>query len=241
MYYLPYLPKLYHGEHIPFHYILMVGYDDDEQCVTILDCGRSEAQQLPYEELRLAWDCRYVGLSEPNTVCTIRMHSEQNKYQIAQEAFARKSAGFLHPPVGFLGYRGFEKFIQDLPNWRRELSKEDYDRQLMHMVEFYGTVPIVPNALRGIDEPDALPFHGGFDKAELVLKLLGEEYGDQSMLEASVVFGKGSAVISEIKDVIVDDLTGKDDRTDEFPRLYTDVMNITRDGFLCLEQGAKNC
>ncbi|MDO5575276.1 MAG: BtrH N-terminal domain-containing protein, partial [bacterium] len=42
MYYLPYLPKLYHGDHIPFHYVMMVGYDDEEQCVTVFDCGRKE-------------------------------------------------------------------------------------------------------------------------------------------------------------------------------------------------------
>ncbi len=235
MYYLPYLPKLYHGDHIPFHYIMLVGYDDEEQCATVFDCGRSEAQQLPYEELRLAWDCGYPGLSNPNTVCTIRMHSEKSKYQIAKEAFAQKSAAFLHPPIGFVGGRGFEKFIKDLPNWKRELSKEDYDKQLTHMVEFYGTVPMLPNALRGIEEPDTLPFHGGFDKAELVLKMLGEEYGDRSMQEAADIFGKGSAVIAEIKEVIVEYLTGKEDRTEEFPRLYTDVMNITKAGFQRLE------
>ena len=235
MYYLPYLPKLYHGAHIPFHYIMMVGYDEEEQCIMLYDCGRQDMQKLSYEELRHAWDCSYPGLSKPNTVCVIRMHSEKNQYQIAKEAFAKTSNGFLHPPVGFVGYRGFEKFIMDLPNWKKDLSKEDYDRQLAHMVEFYGTVPTVPNALCGIQEPDALPFYGSFDKMECVLNMLGEEYGDQKMTEAAHIFGKGAACISEIKDIIVDYLTGVNDRTDEFPRLYTEIKNILTDGFSCLE------
>lgn len=32
MYYLSHYPKFYNKEHIPIHYILMVGYDDEEQC-----------------------------------------------------------------------------------------------------------------------------------------------------------------------------------------------------------------
>ena len=236
MYYLPYFEKLYHADHIPFHYVMMVGYDDEKKCVTINDCGRKESQLLPYEELRLAWDCGYPGLSNPNTVCVVRMNSKKNQYQIAKEAFAKEAEAFLHPPVGFVGYRGFEKFIKDLPNWKKELSKEDYDKQLAHMVEFYGTVPGVPNALRGIDEPDALPFHGGFDKIARVLTMLGEEYEDQAMQDAATILIQGADVISEIKDVIVDYLTGKEDRTEEFPRLYTEVMNITKSGFERLER-----
>lgn len=235
MYYLPYLPKLYHGDHIPFHYVMMAGYDDQEQCVTVFDCGRKEPQKLPYDELRMAWNCSYPGLSDANTVCTIRMNSTKNPYEIAKEAFAKTCAAFLHPQVGFVGYRGFEKFIKDLPNWKKELSKEDYDKQLIHMVEFYGTVPGVPNAIRGIDAADPLPYHGGFDKMETILRMLGEKYHDQAMLEAAEIFGKGTPVIAQIKDVIVDYITGKEDRTDELPALYTEVMNINKAGFQRLE------
>jgi C1A family cysteine protease len=39
MYYLPYYPEIYHQKHIPIHYILVVGYDDDKQEVYVQDCG----------------------------------------------------------------------------------------------------------------------------------------------------------------------------------------------------------
>jgi len=79
MYYLPYFSKLYHGEHIPFHYVLMVGYDDEARCIYLHDCGRKAVQTLSYDELRSAWDCSYPGLSKPNTVCTIRMNATKDK------------------------------------------------------------------------------------------------------------------------------------------------------------------
>lgn len=235
MYYLPYYDKLYHGDHIPFHYVMMAGYDDEAQCIYLKDCGRAETQELPYEELRLAWNCSYPGLSKPNTVCTVRMNSRKSKYDIAKEALGIKRELFLNPSVGFLGYRGFCKFIAELPDWKMELSKEDYNKILANMVEFFGTVPTVPNALRGIDRPDEVEFCGGFDKVSKVLEMLGREYEDEKMVEAAHVFAKGADVISGIKDVIVDYLVGKEDKTDELPGLFETIADIMKQGFLILK------
>lgn len=234
MYHLPYYEKLYHEEHIPFHYVMMVGYDDEAQCIYLNDCGRAETQMLSYEELRLAWDCSYAGLSKPNTVCTVRMNSSRNQYEIANEALRQKGESFLNPPVGFVGYRGFCKFISDLPEWKKELSKEDYDKIFANMVPFFGTVPTVPNVLRGIDKPDEVAFGGGFDKISTVLQILGQKYDDRNMTEAAQVFAQGAGVISKIKDVMTAYLVGKEDQTDELPGLFTHVAEIMRQGFLIL-------
>lgn len=236
MYYLPYCPKLYHGDHIPFHYVLMVGYDEDARCVYLHDCGREEVQTLSYEELRRAWDCSYPGLSKPNTVCTVRMNAAKNKYRIAQEALAKKSELFLNPPVSFVGRKGFEKFIKELPTLKSELAKEDYDKLLANMVTFFGTVPTIPNALRGIKEPDEVAFGGGFDKMSRVLKDMGREYENEAWLEASGRFEEGAGIISEITKVIVAYLTGENDNTDELPGLLTKIMEIMTDGFVLLER-----
>lgn len=234
MYYLPYLTKLYHGEHIPFHYVLMVGYDDDAQCIYLVDCGREEVQMLPYDELRHAWECSYPGLSKPNTICTVRMKATKNKYQIAKEALVKKGEMFLNPTVSFVGRKGFEKFISELPKLRNELTKGDYDKILTNMVTFFGTVPTVPNALRGINEPDEVNFGGGFDKMSRVLNDLGKEYENSTWLEAAGRFEEGSEIIFEIKNVMVAYLTGKNDKTDELPELFTNVLEIMMNGFVLL-------
>lgn len=74
MFYLPHFEKLYHKEHIPFHYELATGYDDAEGLLYFSDCGREDTQVIPYDELRLAFDCAYPGLSKPTrygrSVCT---------------------------------------------------------------------------------------------------------------------------------------------------------------------------
>lgn len=234
MYYLPYFSKLYHGEHIPFHYVLMVGYDDEAQNIYLHDCGRKEVQTLSYDELRHAWNCSYPGLSKPNTLCTVRMNSTKSKYQIAKEALAKKSEIFLNPPASFVGRKGFQKFIHELPQLKNELTKADYDKILANMVMFFGTVPTVPNALRGIKEPDEVAFGGGFDKMSRVLNDIGREYGNQTWLEVSGRFEQGAAIIAEIKDVIVTYLTSENDKTDELPVMFTKVMEIMTDGFALL-------
>lgn len=234
MYHLPYFSELYHGEHIPFHYVLMVGYDDDAQCIYLLDCGREEAQTLSYDELRRAWDCSYPGLSKPNTVCAVRMNATKNKYRIAKEALAKKGEMFLNPPVGFTGRKGFQKFINELPKLKNELTKEDYDKMLVNMVMLFGTVPTIPNALKGIKEPDGVSFSGGFDKMSRVLSDIGKEYGNKGWLEASGCFEQGAIIVSEITNVVVAYLTGKNDKTGELPRLFTIIMEIMTDGFALL-------
>ena len=231
MFYLPHFEKLYHKEHIPFHYELAVGYDDERRILYFNDCGRTETQTISYDELRLAFDCSYPGLSKPNTVWIIRMHTNKGKYEIAKEALAVKKELYLYPPVGFIGYRGFEKFIKDLPNWKTELSKEDYDKILLNTVQFLGTVPTVPNALRGIDETDEVEFGGGFDKAAVVLSALGKEYGDNGMTEAAEIFSGAVPVVTRIKEIIVDYLTGKNDRTNDLPVLFTQVAQVLKSGF----------
>jgi hypothetical protein len=234
MYYLPYFEKLYHRDHIPFHYVLMVGYDDEVEQIYLHDCGREDVQTLSYDELRHAWNCSYPGLSKPHTVCKVRMNSTRNKYQIAKEALEKKSEIFLNPPVSFVGRKGFQKFIHDLPELKNELSKADYDMILSNMVMFFGTVPTVPNALRGIKEPDNISFGGGFDRMSRVLNEMGTEFEDKIWLEISERFKKGAEIISQIKDVIVAYLTGENDKTDELPGLFTSVMEIMTDGFVLL-------
>lgn len=234
MYYLPYFSKLYHDEHIPFHYVLMIGYDDDARCIYLHDCGREAIQTLSYDDLRSAWNCSYPGLSKPNTVCTIRMSAVKDKYQIAKEAFAKRGEQFLNPSAGFVGRKGFEKLISDLPGLKEELTKEDYEKLLTNLVTFFGTVPTLPNRLRGISEPDEVDFFGGFDKMSRVLRDLGLEFRDEAMLEASVRFREGAGIISEITNVVVRYLTGESDRINELPELFTKIMEIMTDGFVIL-------
>lgn len=234
MFYLPYYEKLYNKEHIPFHYILMVGYDDEKQNIYLYDCGRLELLPLSYIQLANAMNCNYPGLSKENTICTIRMIKERDKIQIAQDAIARKKDVFLNPGTGFLGYRGFKKFISELPGWKDEIGKEEYDKILINMVEFFGTVPTIPNAVKGIDEPDFVEFKGKFDKMSRLLKSLGDETKNNYWLKSAAFFEEGAGVVKRISDVIIEYLSYKEDNTDFLPVLFTEVLEKMIEGYNAL-------
>ncbi|MCC0655331.1 MULTISPECIES: BtrH N-terminal domain-containing protein [unclassified Clostridioides] len=234
MYYLPYYEKLYHKEHIPFHYVLMVGYDDIEERIYLYDCGITDLISISYDELCECMNCSYPGLSKANTICTVRMNSSKNKYQIAQEALAIKRDMFLNPPTGFLGYKGFEKFIKELSQWKHELEKDDYDRILANMVMFFGTVPTIPNAIKGIEEPDSVEFKGGFDKMSKMLKSIGTEYKNDCWVEVAEIFEESAIIIEKISNIIIDYLLNKADETEKLPLLFSEILKQMKSGYLML-------
>lgn len=234
MYYLPYYEKLYHKEHIPFHYVLMVGYDDMAERIYLYDCGRTELLSLSYDELCECMNCSYPGLSKANTICTVRMNSSKNKYQIAQEALAIKRDMFLNPSTVFLGYKGFEKFIKELPQWKHELEKDDYDRILANMVMLFGTVPTIPNAIKGIEEPDSVEFKGGFDKMSKMLKCIGTEYKNDCWVQVAEIFEESSIIIEKISNIIIDYLSNKVDETEKLSLLFSEILKQMKAGYLML-------
>ena len=235
MYYLHHFEKIYHNEHIPFHYELVVGYDDDSELIYFNDCGRLDTLSISYDELSLALDCHYPELSKKNTVWTFRINQMKNKYQIAKEVILKKKELFLNPRVGFTGYKGFCKFINELSKWKHELSKEEYDKILVNIVQFFGTVPTIPNALLGINKPDEVEYCGGFDKINVVLSSIGEEYNDINMQKVSKIFFKAAPIITQIKEVIVDHLIGNCNVTEKLPLLFTQVANTMKYGFETLK------
>ena len=235
MFYLPYYPKLYQKYHIPLHYVLMVGYDDENASVKLYDCGREELISLAYEDLRKSLDCACPGMSHANTVCTVRMDRPNGKFQIAQQALSKKAEWFRNPPTGFLGRKGLEKLISDLPRWKTELSTEEYNEVLMNMVMFFGTLPSLPNALLGSPEPDAIRFMGRLDVASNVLSSFGTEFEQTNWIKAANSFLSAGRSIEQITNIAVDYLTKKTDETDVLPEAFSEVLAGMDEGFALIQ------
>lgn len=231
MYYLSYLPKMYHKIHIPFHYFMMIGYDDDNQEIELYDCGRLKSQRLSYDDLRSALDFSYPGLSKSNTLFTVRITNPKPKMNIIKEAMNIRAKQFLNLPVSFVGYKGLDKFIEELPTLHEKLGKENFDKILRNFVQFLGTVPITPNKLLGINKPDEFLFYGGFDKISIVLSSAGNENGIDSWVKAAEEFNKACPLINEVKDIIVNYLVGEDNQLAMLPVIFKKVLGIYCTGF----------
>lgn len=204
MYYLEYYTKLYHKEHIPFHYVLMIGYDDEEKNIYLYDCGRKEVMKLSYDNLYLSLSAEYKGLCKPNTICTIRMDKPNSKKDIFKKAMKIKSDMFLNPPTKFLGINGLKKLSKEILKWEEELGKQETDKILRNVVEFCGTVPTTPNRLKGINEEDEVVFMCSRDKMSRVLIELGTEYKNNNLIKSGELFKNSGEQFEKLCDIFID-------------------------------------
>lgn len=111
------------------------------------------------------------------------------------------------------------------------MNKKDYDKILMNMVEFFGTVPTVPNILKGINKPDLVKYMGGFDKMSRMLRNIGKETKNDSLISAAIYFDKCASIIENISSIIINYLCGKKDETLLLSTLFSNVLENMKKGY----------
>ncbi len=227
MYYLHYYPKFYHKMHIPIHYIMMIGYDDDKQLAYVLDCGMEDVQSIPFDALAEAMNVEIKGLSHRNTICTIAFQQElKSTIDIAKEGFHRKVIKMLESPVGFAGIRGMYKFAKEFPRWQEELTKEDYMAVLQNIIEYSGTVPKMPNRLLGIKEPEDIRYMCGREQISAVLAELGQDYQIDAWREAAVLFLESGTILERMIDQMTGYLLKAVTDLNDLPKMIETVAQI---------------
>ncbi len=227
MYYLHYYPKFYHKFHIPIHYILMVGYDDEKQTAYVLDCGLEAVQSLSYQSLEEAMNVEIKGLSHKNTICTIAFQQElKSTIDIAKEGFHRKAMKMLESPVGFAGIRGMYKFAKEFPQWQEELTKEDYVAALQNIIMYSGTVPKMPNRLLGIKEPEHIRYMCGREQISAVLAELGQDYQIDPWREAAALFIESGTILEKMIEQMTGYLLKEEPDLKDLPKMIEAVAQI---------------
>jgi len=240
MYYLNYYPKLYHKAHIPIHYVMMVGYDDEKQCVYIQDNGIAEVQEISYEVMQMALNIEKTSLSDKNTICCIEFEKTvKSIIEIAKEAFYRKAKFVLDAPAGFVGIRGMYKFAEEFPKWKEELSPKEYEEALTNMVMFSGTVPQLPSRLCGIEESEKIYYMAWREKIAVVLNMLGGKYKIKEWEIAAGLFIKSGKVIEDIVNQIVDYLLGERENLIDIPILMNEIAKIEEAAYTHMLIGAE--
>ncbi|MDD5288876.1 MAG: BtrH N-terminal domain-containing protein [Dehalococcoidales bacterium] len=182
MYYLHYYPELYKKEHVPIHYLLVVGYDDEKQVVYVHDCSFGGMQQVSYIEFERSLNVNVSGMSKKNTYRTFRILQEMpTELEIAENGFAYKASRMLKPPVSMFGIPAMRKLAKDIITWE---DKACYN----HMVAYAGLTP--PLVAEDLSHNDGLRF-----EQARVLKELGQKYQKKEWSEASNLFTKSGELI----------------------------------------------
>ena len=175
MYYLHYYPELYEKEHIPIHYVLAVGYDDDKKTVYVHDCSMENVQQISYDEFEKSLNVSVPGMSKKNTYRVFSIPGTlPSELAIAEKGLVHKAKRMLNPPVSLFGIPAMRKLSKEISGWT---DKDCYT----HMVAYAGLTP--PLIAEDLSHNDGSRF-----ELARVLKELGSKYENRQWSDASGLF-----------------------------------------------------
>jgi len=184
MYYLHYYPKIYNKYHVPIHYVLVVGYDDEKKVVFMHDCGRENTQEVPYTEFENALNVKVPGMSAKNTFRVFKLSEKlPSELEIGRRGFAYKAEQMLKPPVKLFGIPAMHKLAGEIVSWNNHECFE-------HLVTYATTPPELPKSFEHSD---------GMRLAQAgVLENLGKKYKINTWVDASKLFKKSGKLIIEL-------------------------------------------
>jgi hypothetical protein len=140
MYHLPYYTGLYHQRHIPIHFFLLVGYDEDQAYV--LDTNQDKVQTIPRDELQQAWNVNVPGLGKRNRLAILEIPTTlPSDTELVRKAIADQSQSMLRPPVSLLGIPAMKKLADEIAGWPEELGKDRATACLRQVREYLNSPP----------------------------------------------------------------------------------------------------
>jgi hypothetical protein len=184
MYYLHYYPDLYKKLYVPIHYVLVVGYDDEENVVFVHDCGLKQVQKIPYDEFEESMNVNVPGMSKKNTLRAFSLPQKiSTELEVARKGFEYKAKRFLEPPVKLFGVPAMRKLAREILEWQDRKCFE-------HMVTYATTPPLLPKTFENS--------HGMRFWQANVLKVLGNKYRVDGWIEASSLFRQSGEKIMKL-------------------------------------------
>jgi hypothetical protein len=182
MYYLHYYPELYKKEHIPIHYVLVVGYDDEKETAYVHDCSMEKIQQISYDEFEKSLNVSVPGMSKKNTYRVFSIPGTlPSELTIAEKGLAHKANRMLKPPVSMFGIPAMRKLSKEISGWT---DKDCYT----HMAAYAGLTP--PLIAEDLSHNDGSRF-----ELARVLNELGLKYEKKQWSDASGLFVQSGKLI----------------------------------------------
>jgi hypothetical protein len=140
MFHLHFYEGIYHRRHIPIHYELLVGCDEERAYV--LDTGSSAVQEIPLQELELAWDVNVPGLGKRNRLVILDVPRELPPTEtLIRGSIADQCQAMLHPPVSMVGIPAMKKVAREIAGWPGELGEETAAQSLRQVREYLNSPP----------------------------------------------------------------------------------------------------
>lgn len=205
MYHLTYQEKFYHQIHVPGHIVLLVGYDDTAAYVH--DNSREGIQRIRLDDLKPAWEKDYLGISRKNAyfgVCMDRPNEDMPG--LMRGALRATAETYLYPKLGFIGARGMQRLLAEIPQWPKLFTQNALKAILTTFSTFTGSMlPELPDEIRAAPLGFTNPHGGGRDLfAQALLDSIGT-VGCPAWVELAKRLSVASQAIEAINASIVSD------------------------------------
>jgi len=140
MFHLHFYEQIYHKRHIPIHYLLFVGHEDDMAYVH--DTDKEDVQIIPLNELRLAWDVSVPGLGKRNRLAILDVPENPPPTDaLIRKSIADQCQTMLHPPVSMVGIPAMRKVAREIARWPEELGEATAAKCLRQVREYLNSPP----------------------------------------------------------------------------------------------------
>lgn len=245
MFHLPYLKKFYQRIHVPFHYVTIIGYDDEKQTVLIQDCSRQENQEISMKNLEKALSQDVNGLCKRNTFFWFGFNNKPMQMPIEQliKAILQKK-GDMFLKDDRQGLTGLNNLIQDFPNWEMNLSANQFQKCLKHLVTYTcSNTPMLPQKLIYFKLDDIFKKHHSLrDRFAALLNDIDNKFGINECGLSAEHFQKSGFYFQELTDIITDYLasifkTSKvKSNLAQVPLLLDKIKEEEKKGFTILSQ-----
>lgn len=165
-------------------------------------------QEIPVADLRLAWANDYIGISKRNAYFGIDMKAPNHDIShILKQGISRNADLYLNAPLGFIGQRGIDRLIKELPSWEKTFSQQELKNIYLHFVEYSGsTLPEIPSELSGHDSGIDNSHRGSRDKLAAALLKYRSAFGTPEWEKAAYHFQESGALIESIVSGFIADI-----------------------------------
>lgn len=214
------------GKKTCFEWIDIVEYNCPAVVVPELDCGMPEVQTLSYDCCRKMLGTDVPGLSKKNGMCRIRFQEQlPSLKEIAVRGFRRKCSSQRNPQVKFLGIPGMHKLANEIDEWPKTLSEEDYIKVLRSFCQFTGTVPSLPERLYGCPH-DVFLHQACRDKYSKLLIELSSRCQIEEWKEAAAYFEESGHLLQNITDRMVEYLLRREKEPGNYKNMILQIADL---------------
>ena len=140
MFYLHYYEDIYQIRHIPIHYVLLVGYEDEKAYVH--DTDVDDVQTIPLHELQSAWDVNVPAMGKRNRLATFNIPQDLAPTEdLIRRSIADECRTMLRPPVSMVGIPAMEKLAREIARWPEQLGEDASASCLRQVREYLNSPP----------------------------------------------------------------------------------------------------